>query len=91
MSLIKLINHILEDHSHKCEKVIAVNLFNKEFIDDEKTDPTYTQQELEWLRKNLNLPTEWQPWQPPVCECGASKTPNPNCHSDWCPKSGKRK
>lgn len=20
------------------------------------------------------------------CECGAEKTRNPNCHSNWCPK-----
>lgn len=22
-----------------------------------------------------------------VCDCGATKTSNPNCHSNWCPAS----
>ena len=25
------------------------------------------------------------------CECGAEKTKNKNCHSDWCPKFEKGK
>lgn len=70
------------DFTMLCLKLGYISLSD---FDDEITEPKWTPKEIEWLKENLGLPYIPKSWEPPKCECGAHKTSNPNCHSEWCP------